>query len=170
MQVLRHLIYLKRVEANNPGGHKCTRWLLLQWNWRKLITRSCNVGSELWHQDLNISNNHVLFSVYEVPTGLTPELMLSIEKLPELLDTFQNRKGYLCCDTNINLLKIINKTHFNTFYENLTQSDYLIQITLSTSLCSNTLIFNIFMNNIKFTYKLYSTTYIVWSSSYDLHI
>ena len=106
------------------------------------------LGIELWHKDLNISNKYVLFGVYGEPSGLTPDLLLFSNKFTELLDRFQ-QKIYFCCDTNINLLEIVNKTHFNTFYENLTQSGYLPQITLPTRLGSNTLIDNIFTNNIQ---------------------
>ena len=89
--------------------------------------------------------------VYRAPTGLTPYLLLFIDKFTELLDIFQNKKTLFCCDTNINLLDIVNKTHFNTFYENLTQSGCLPQITLPTRIGSNTitLINNIFTNNIQ---------------------
>ena len=107
------------------------------------------MGIELWRKDVNISNKYVLFCIYRVPTGLTPDLLLFIDKFTELLERFQNRKAYFCCDTNINLLVIVNKTHCNTFYENIMQSGYLPQITLPTRLGSNTLIDNIFTNNIQ---------------------
>ena len=105
-------------------------------------------GIALWRKDVNITNKYVIFCVYRVPTGLTPDLLLFIDKFTELLERFQNKKAYFCCDTNINLLEIVNKTHFNTFYENITPSGYLPQITLPTRLGSNTLIDNIFTNNI----------------------
>ena len=66
-------------------------------------------------QRLNISNKYVIFCVYRVPNGLTTDLLLLIDKFTELLDRFQNKKAYFCCDTNIHLLEIVNKSHFNTF-------------------------------------------------------
>ena len=108
------------------------------------------LGIELWHKYVNITNKYVIFCVYRVPTGLTPDLLLFIDKITELLDRFQNfKKTYFCGDTNMDLLEMMNKTRFNTFYANLTQSGYLPQITLPTRLCSNTLIDNIFTYNIQ---------------------
>ena len=53
------------------------------------------LGIELWHKDLNISNKYVVVCVYRVPTGLTPDLLLFIDKFTELLDRFQNLKKLL---------------------------------------------------------------------------
>ena len=54
-------------------------------------------------------------------------LLLFIDIFTELLDRFQNKKAYFCCATNINLLEIVNKTHFNTFYGNLIYHKLLCQ-------------------------------------------
>ena len=53
-------------------------------------------------------------------------------------------------ETNINLLKINDSEHYNTFLENVTSTGFFPQITMPTRLSDNlnTLIDNIFTNNI----------------------
>ena len=46
------------------------------------------LGIELWRKDIHISNKYVIFCVYRVPTGLTPDLLLFIDKFTELLERF----------------------------------------------------------------------------------
>ena len=106
------------------------------------------LGIEIWLK--NSRNNHkfTIFSVYRVPTGITEDLLTFIQKFTELLELVQNKRAYICCDTNIDLLQIHKKTHFSTFYENITQNGFLPMITLPTRLGGNTLIDNIFTNNI----------------------
>ena len=119
-------------------------WVLDQQNLDLIVMVVC-----IYFASYQDSNKYVIFCVYRVATGLTPDLLLFIDKFTELLEIFQNKKAFFCCNTNINLLEIVNKTHFNTFYENITQSGYLPQITLRMRLGSNTLIVNIFTNNIQ---------------------
>ncbi len=120
-----------------------------------------SLGIEVWRKHSKYNNKFVVFSIYRVPTGLVEDLMTFIDKFSEILETYQNRKTYVCCDTNINLLDIDSKPHFNTFYENIVQLGYLPKITLPTRLGANTLIDNIFTNNVErshisgiFQYKL----------------
>ena len=56
---------------------------------------------------------------------------------------------YICGDGNINLLKINYNNNYNTFYESVTPSGFMPQITLPTRLSDtcHTLIYNIFTNN-----------------------
>ena len=63
----------------------------------------------MWLKYLGIRKKNVIFSVYRVPPGLTPDLLLFIDKFTELLEIFLNIKAYLCCDININLFQIENK-------------------------------------------------------------
>ena len=63
----------------------------------------------------------------------------------ELLRTIQS-PIYLCCDFNVDLLKINSKDHYNTFYNNLTAAGYLPRISLPTRITNHsaTLIDNIY--------------------------
>ena len=58
--------------------------------------------------------------------------------------------SYICGDSNINLLKIGIKSHFDTFFENMLSSGFYPEITLPTRICntSSTIIDNIFSNEI----------------------
>ena len=59
------------------------------------------------------------------------------------------RKAYICGDININLFKINENNNYNTFYESVTSSGFMPQITLRTHLSDtcDTLIGIIFTNN-----------------------
>ena len=93
-----------------------------------------SLGIEIWRKNSKFKIKFTIFSVYRVPTGLTEDLITFINKFTELLEQVQNKKAYICCDTNIDLLQISNKPHFNTFYENITQIGFLPKITLPTRL------------------------------------
>ena len=107
------------------------------------------LGVEIWRKTANNKNKFTIFSVYRVPTGIIEDLLLFINKFTELLENYHDRKVYVCCDTNIDLLQINCKPHYNMFYENITQAGYLPKITLPTRLGGNTLIDNIFTNNME---------------------
>ncbi len=108
-----------------------------------------SLGIEIWRKESKITTKYTIFSIYRVPTGLLPDLQLFIDKFTELLELYQHKNAYFCCDTNINLLEINTKPHFNTFYEDTTQLGFLPKITLPTRLGANTLIDNIFTNNVE---------------------
>lgn len=106
------------------------------------------LGVEIWHKTLK-NNKYIIFSVYRRHTGIVADLLLFIEKFTELLNQYRHRKMYISCDTNINLLEIGSKPHFNGFYENLTQLGFLPKITLPTRFGADSLIDNIFTNHIE---------------------
>ena len=62
---------------------------------------------------------------------------------------------YICGDININLFKIHENNHYNSFYENITSNGFMPQITLPTRLSDtcNTLFDNIFINNFEKNHK-----------------
>ena len=78
--------------------------------------------------------------------------MLFNQEFALLLNKLQANphKSYICGDFNINLLKINDSEHYNAFFENVTSTGFFPQITMPTRLSdnSNTLIDNIFTNNI----------------------
>ena len=73
------------------------------------------------------------------------EISTVLSKLNKL-----SQRSYICGDFNINLLNINNSDHCNNFFEGITTLGFLPQITRPTRLSndSNTLIDNIFTNNI----------------------
>ena len=84
----------KRMEVSNHGGliiyvHDYFSFSEIEGN-KSLVHET--LGIELWHKDLNISNKYEIVCVYRVPTGLTPDLLLFIDKFTELLERFQNKK------------------------------------------------------------------------------
>ena len=66
---------------------------------------------------------------------------------------------HICGDININLLKIHENNHYNSFDENITSNGFMPKITLPTRLSDtcNTLIDNIFTNTFE---KIIKTVYL----------
>ena len=62
----------------------------------------------------------------------------------------QYQRAYISGDTNINLLKINENQHYNSFYDNVIMQGFMPHITLPTRLSDtcDTLIDNIFANNV----------------------
>ena len=84
----------KRTEVSNHGGliiyvHDDFPFGEVEGN-QSLVHET--LGIELWRNDVNISNTYVIFCVYRVPIGLTPDLLLFIDTFTELLERFQNLK------------------------------------------------------------------------------
>ena len=99
------------------------------------------------------NTKYLISTVYRPPTGLIEDLTVFINDFSIFLATVQNRyrKAYICGDININLLKINENNHFNSFYESVTSHAFMPQITLPTRLSDtcDTLIDNIFTNNLE---------------------
>ena len=84
----------KRTEVSNHSGliiyvHNDFSFSEVEGN-QSLVHET--LGIELWRKDVKICNKYVIFCVYRVPTGLTPDLLLFIDKFSELLERFQNKK------------------------------------------------------------------------------
>ena len=89
------IIKFKRTEVSNHGGliiyiHYDFSFSEVEGN-QSLVHEI--LGIVLWYKDVNISNKYVIFCVYRVPTGRTPDLLLFIDKFTELLKIFQNKKS-----------------------------------------------------------------------------
>ena len=99
------------------------------------------------------NTKYLISTVYRPPTGLIEDLSTFINDFSIFLVNVQNRyrKAYVCGDININLLKINENNHFNSFYESVTSHGFMPQITLPTRLSDtcDTLIDNIFTNNLE---------------------
>ena len=95
---------------------------------------------------------YIIGNVYRCPSDSIDELSLFNQEFALLLSKLQANpyKSYICGDFNINLLKIKDSKHCNVFFENVTSIGIFPQITMPTRLSdnSNTLIDNIFTNNI----------------------
>ena len=78
---------LKRTEVSNHGG--LIIYVHHEFSNQSLVHET--LGIDLWRKDVNISNKYVIFSVYRVPTRLTPDLLLFIDKFTELLERFLNK-------------------------------------------------------------------------------
>ena len=60
----------------------------------------------------------------------------------------QYQKAYISRDTNINLLKINENQHYNSFYDNVIMQGFITLPTRLSDTC-DTLIDNIFANNVR---------------------
>ena len=129
---------------------------------RKFINNTSAVfesmAIEIWKNDtITNSGKYLISSVYRPPSVLVDTLISFIGEFTSYLDDVQKvyRKAYICGDININLLKIHENNHYNSFYENITSNGFMPQITLPTrrSDTCNTLIDNIFTNNFEKNHK-----------------
>ena len=115
-----------------------------------------SVTIEIWKND-TIASKYLISSVYRPPTALVDALTRFIDEFSGYLDDVQKtyRKAYLCGYININLLKINENNNYNTFYESVTSSGFMPQITLPTRLSDtcDTLIDNMFTNNFEKNHK-----------------
>ena len=97
-------------------------------------------------------NKYIIGNIYRRPSDSVDELTLFIEEISTVLSKLNklSQRSYICGDFNINLLNINNSDHCNNFFEGITTLGFLPQITRPTRLSndSNTLIDNIFTNNI----------------------
>ena len=111
-----------------------------------------SISIEIW-KNQTIGTKYLISSVYRPPTGLVNDLTCFFDEFSAYLENVQHRyrKAYICGDININLLKINENNHYNTFYENITSRGFMPQITLPTRLSDtcDTLIDNIFTNNLE---------------------
>ena len=117
-----------------------------------------SMAIEIWKNDtITNSGKYLIISVYRPPSVLVDTLISFIGEFTSYLDDVQKvyRKAYICGDININLLKIHENNHYNSFYENITSNGFMPQITLPTRLSNtcNTLIDNIFTNNFEKNHK-----------------
>ena len=94
-----------------------------------------SLAIEIWRSN-SIGTKYLISSVYRPPTGLVEDLTLFIDEFTIFLTNVQERyqRAYICGDININLLKINENNHYNTFYENVTSHSFIPQITLPTRL------------------------------------
>ena len=118
-----------------------------------------SVNIEIWKND-TIASKYLMSSVYRPPTALVYALTRRfIDAYASYLDNMQKiyRKAYICGDININLLKINENNNYNTFYESVTPSGFMPQITLPTRLSDtcDMLIDNIFTTLRRITKTLY---------------
>ena len=104
------------------------------------------------HKKANTYKKYIIGNIYRRPSDSIDELLLFNQEFALLLNKLQANphKSYICGDFNINLLKINDSEHYNAFFENVTSTGFSTQITMPTRLSdnSNTLIDNIFTNNI----------------------
>jgi len=123
-----------------------------------------SLAIEIWRSN-SIGTKYLISSVYRPPTGLVEDLTLFIDEFTIFLTNVQERyqRAYICGDININLLKINENNHYNTFYENVTSHSFIPQITLPTRLSDtcDTLIDNIFTNNFLKPHKNYILSRII---------
>ena len=129
---------------------------------RKFINNTSAVfesmAIEIWKNDtITNSSKYLIISVYRPPSVLVDTLISFIDEFTSYLDDVQKvyRKAYICGDININLFKIYENNHYNSFYENITSNGCMPQITLTIRLSDtcNTLIDNIFTNNFEKYHK-----------------
>ena len=115
-----------------------------------------SVTIEIWKSD-TIASKYLIISVNRPPTILVEALTRFIDEFFCHLDDLQKiyQKAYIYGDLNINLLKINENNNYNTFYENVTSSGVMPQITLPTRISDtcDTFIDNIFTNNFEKNYK-----------------
>ena len=104
------------------------------------------------HKKNSVYKKYIIGNIYRHPSDSIDELSLFIQEFVPLLSELQTNpyKAYICGDFNINLLKINDSEHYNSFFENVTSTGFFLQITMPTRLSdnSNALIDNIFTNNI----------------------
>ena len=95
-----------------------------------------SMAIEIWKNDtITISGKYLISSVYRPPSVLVDTLISFIGEFSSYIDDVQKvyRKAYICGDININLLKIHENNHNNSFYENITSNGFMLQITLQIS-------------------------------------
>ena len=103
---------------------------------------------------IEINHNHkkqdIIGNVYRRPSELIDNLTLYINDFTETLNYIHrlSKRSYIIGDFNIDLLKINWNTYYNNFYESLTGQGFLPKITRPTRLSDDTLIDNIFTNNL----------------------
>ena len=98
-------------------------------------------------------NKFINGNVYRRPSTMAEHVSTFITEFSETLNTVHERskKAYISRDFNIDLLKIHMNSTFNTFFENVTSQGFYPKITRPTRISenSNTLIDNIFTNNLR---------------------
>ena len=88
---------------------------------------------EIKHKTSN-SKKYIIGNIYRVPNELIDRLDRFIVEFTETLSILQrtNRTVYVCGDTNINLLKIHEKKHYNMFFDSVLSSGFYPRINLPT--------------------------------------
>ena len=124
-----------------------------------------SVTIEIWKND-TIASKYLISSFYRPPTVLVDALTRFIDEFSCYLDDVQKiyRKAYICGDIDINLLKINENNNYNKFYESIISNGFMSQITLPTRLSDtcDTLIDNIFTNNLEKNHKNFILTRIIY--------
>ena len=120
---------------------------------KKLVNHSTmfeNVDVEIWRTAFR-SKKYLIGSIYRPPTALIDDLTRFINEFSEYLYVIgsQYQRAYISGDTNINLLKMNENQHYNSFYDIVIMQGFIPHITLPTRLSDtcDTLIDNIFANN-----------------------
>ena len=86
---------------------------------------------------LEIFNNcqkhkkYVIGSIYRRPSDLVADISQFIDEFTTVLSNIHAtcKQSYINGDYNINLLKLQNNAHYNTFYENVTAQGFFPKIT-----------------------------------------
>ena len=106
---------------------------------------------EIWCNNCKYQN-YIIGNIYRLPSYVNSDIEIFTEEYTELLNNLRSRSKfvYLCGDYNIDLLKITTDDVFNKFYENITSSGFITEITLPTRIydTTSTLIDNVYTNAI----------------------
>ena len=106
---------------------------------------------EIYNKDASF-HKYGIGSVYRRPSDLLDDLTQFIEEFSETLSNIHavSRQAYVNGDYNIDLLQLHTNTHYNAFYEHITEQGFFPKITRSTRSFGNshTLIDNVLTNNL----------------------
>ena len=95
---------------------------------------------------------YVIGSIYRRPSDLVVDISQFIDEFTTVLSNIHAtcKQSYINGDYNIDLLKLQNNAHYNTFYENVTAQGFFPKITRPTRSFENShsLIDNTFTNNL----------------------
>ena len=107
---------------------------------------------EIFNNSLKHKKKYVIGSIYRRLSDLVADFSQSMDEFITSLSNVHAKckQSYINGDHNIDLLKLQNNAHHNTFYESVTAQGFFPKITRPTSSFENShsLIDNIFTNNL----------------------
>ena len=96
-----------------------------------------------------LNNIPYLCNVYRPPYEGADDFELFKKKFTDFLNSISTTgQSFICGDFNINLLKILTKLNYNTFFESMLAHGFFPKVTLPTRICdtSSTLIVQFYTN------------------------
>ena len=152
------------IKRGNRKGHGHCGLVIYVHDQFKATELTINQESTMWDylcveisHHSKASKKYILCDLYRLPGGNVDEFRLFSDEFSSFLTSMKQLKHatFVTGDFNIDLLKIDTNAHFNSYFDRIIAKGFFPRITLPTRLSAtsnyttNTLIDNIFTNNIE---------------------